>query len=50
MLGGAALAGSNFFVSGVLGMSGFGIGCDNLYDASAHTGYEWNKTIGKTIG
>jgi hypothetical protein len=46
----SALGGSKFFVSGILGVGGFGVGSDNFYDASADIGYQWNKTIGTTLG
>jgi len=48
--GRSALGGSKFFVIGALGVGGFGVGSDNFYDASAHVGYQWNKTIGTTLG
>jgi len=48
--GRSALGGSKFFVAGALGVGGFGVGSDNFYDASAHLGYQWNKTIGTTLG
>ena len=48
--GRSAIGESKFFVNGVLGVGGFGVGSDNFYDASAHIGYQWNRTIGTTLG
>jgi hypothetical protein len=45
-----ALGNSNFFVSGLLSVGGFGVGSDSFYDVSAHLGYQFNKTIGATLG
>jgi len=42
--------GSNFFVTGILGAGGFGVGSDHFYDASLHLGYQWSKLVGTTIG
>jgi hypothetical protein len=46
----SALGDSKFFVSGILGVGGFGVGSDHLYDASLHFGYQWSKLIGTTLG
>ncbi len=46
----SALGGSKFFVSGILGVGGFGVGSDRFYDASVHLGYQWSKLIGTTLG
>ncbi len=48
--GRTALGQSNFFVSGILGVGGFGVGSDHFYDASLHLGYQWSKLIGTTLG
>jgi len=48
--GRTALGGSNFFVTGILGVGGFGVGSDYFYDASLHLGYQWGKSIGTTLG
>ena len=48
--GRTALGGSNFFVSGILGVGGFGVGSDHFYDASLHVGYQWSKLLGTTLG
>lgn len=48
--GRAALGTSRFYVSGILGLGGFGVGSKHFYDASAHIGYQWSKTIGTTLG
>jgi len=48
--GTTALGGSNFFVSGILGAGGFGVGSDHFYDASLHLGYQWSKLLGTTLG
>lgn len=48
--GTTALGGTNFFVTGILGAGGFGVGSDHFYDASLHLGYQWSKLIGTTLG
>ncbi len=46
----SALGGSKFFVAGIVGVGGFGVGSDEFHDVSGHIGYQWNKTIGTTLG
>lgn len=48
--GTSPLGASKFFVTGILGIGGFGVGSDRFYDVSAHLGYQWSKTIGTTLG
>jgi hypothetical protein len=48
--GRTALGASQFFLSGILGVGGFGVGSDHFYDASVHLGYQWNKNLGTTLG
>jgi hypothetical protein len=48
--GRAALGESKFFVTGILGLGGFGVGSDHFYDATVNVGYQWSKLIGTTLG
>ncbi len=41
---------SKFFATGWAVAGGFGAGSENFYDASVNIGYQWNKSIGTTIG
>ena len=41
---------SNFYAAGWLAAGGFGVGSDSFYDASVNVGYQWNKSIGTTLG
>ena len=45
-----ALGDSNFYAVGWLAGGGFGVGSDSFYDVSANIGYQWNKSIGTTLG
>ena len=45
-----SLGDTKFFVSGILGAGGFGVGSDMFYDASVHLGYQFTKTIGASLG
>lgn len=44
------LGNSNFYAVGWFAAGGFGVGSDNFYDVSANIGYQWNKSIGTTLG
>jgi hypothetical protein len=48
--GRAPIGESKFYVAGVLGLGGFGVGSDRFYDVSASVGYQWNKSIGTSLG
>jgi hypothetical protein len=48
--GRSVLGQSKFFVAGVLGAGGFGVGSDSFYDVAAYLGYQFNKTIGTELG
>jgi hypothetical protein len=41
---------SSFYAAGWLAAGGFGVGSDSFYDASVNVGYQWNKSIGTTLG
>lgn len=41
---------SKFYAVGWLAGGGFGVGSDSFYDVSANLGYQWNKSIGTTLG
>ncbi len=45
-----ALGQSNFFLSGVFLLGGFGAGSDLLFDGNLNLGYNWTKTFSTTIG
>lgn len=44
------LGNSNFFAAGWLIGGGLGIGSDGFFDVSANLGYQWNESIGTTLG
>lgn len=44
------LGDSDFYVAGWVATGGFGVGSDSFYDVSANIGYQWNKSIGTTLG
>lgn len=44
------LGDSQFYFTGWLSGGGFGVGSDSFYDFSANVGYQWNKSIGTTLG
>ena len=44
------LGDSDFYAAGWLATGGFGVGSDSFYDISANIGYNWNKSIGTTLG
>ncbi len=48
--GSTRLGDSNFYVAGWLAAGGLGIGSNGFYDISANLGYQWNKSIGTTVG
>jgi len=42
--------GSRFYFEGGAAVGGFGVGSDLFYEINANVGYQWNKSIGTTIG
>ena len=42
--------GSRFYFEGGAGVGGFGVGSDLFYEINANVGYQWNRSIGTTIG
>lgn len=46
----APLGGSRFYFEGGAGIGGFGVGSELFYEINANVGYQWNKSIGTTIG
>ena len=44
------LGDSDFYAAGWLAAGGLGIGSDSFYDISANLGYQWNESIGTTLG
>ena len=41
---------SNWYLSGGAAIGGFGVGADSLIDISVNLGYQFNKTIGASVG
>jgi len=48
--GRASLGDSRFYLAGGAALGGFGPGSDSFYEITANIGYQWNKSIGTTIG
>ena len=44
------LGNSRFYFEGGAGAGGFGLGSDLFYEINANFGYQWNESIGTTIG
>lgn len=41
---------ARYYLSGNVGIGGFGVGSDMFYDLNANLGYQWNDAIGTAIG
>ena len=41
---------SKFYFAGGLVIGGFGVGSDMFYELNTNVGYQWNKSIGTTVG
>ena len=48
--GRTTLGDSRFYLAGGMALGGFGVGSDKFYEITANFGYQWNKSIGTTIG
>jgi hypothetical protein len=48
--GRAPLGRSGLYLAGGIAMGGFGIGSDLFYEINANVGYQWNTSIGTTVG
>lgn len=48
--GRTALGGTDFYASAGAAMGGFSVNSDLFYDLNANLGYQWNDSIGTTIG
>jgi len=46
----SALGNSKFFISGGIGIGGFGAGSDFFWDASINLGYQWTRGFSTTLG
>jgi hypothetical protein len=46
----SAIGNSKFFISGGLGIGGFGEGSDFFWDANVNLGYQWTKGFSTTLG
>jgi hypothetical protein len=46
----SVLGNSKFFISGGLGIGGFGAGSDFFWDASINLGYQWTRGFSTTVG
>ena len=44
------LGDSRFYFRGVAAVGGFGVGSDLFYDLGANVGFQWNKSIGTSLG
>jgi hypothetical protein len=41
---------SNFYAGGAVAVGGFNVGSDMFYDLTGNIGYQWNKSIGTSVG
>lgn len=44
------LGNSRFYFEGGAGIGGFNVGSDLFYEVNANVGYQWNRSLGTTIG